>query len=816
VIAQDVRYAIRQLRMSPGFTLAAVLTLALGIGALTTVATWTNAVLFNPWPQVSDARSLRFIDATVLGNNGYSVHYDQMQFVRKQGRSFSDVAGLGITTLNLNLPGTQPVAVNAGVVSANYFQLLGVKPESGRFFQGDGNDRAYGTNDEIVLSEDLWRDRFGADPNIVGSTIAVNRHVFTVIGIAPSGYAGIYGGLAESAWVPLSSLRDQSPDAPPDPLSHFGLQAVVRLRPGVRDAEAAAELHTLARTFALQQKNGGYQGWDLNLRDTSHFQRGFFSVIGEQIPVLFGASGLLMVLVCINIASLLGQRAARRRREVAIRSALGAAPAQIARQVFVETGVLAMCGALAGWLASLGMSRALYLLMPDIGMPLVFNLHSDFRILAFVAAVAMAVTLVCGMFPVRQALRVSQNDALHEGGVAVAGRSRTRIGQRILLGLQLGICFVVLVCCGLLTRSALNIFKRDTGFNRSSALTAFLDLSRSGYSEERARIFQATLLERLRSTPGVVSATLTTHLPMGDWGSGNTRDLSVPGYVPSNGEQMAVVTDWEGSDFFRTMGIPLQQGRDFDTHDNSTAPDVAIVNEDMARRYWPQGNVIGSTVIVEKRARRIVGIVRNYAYHSPENTDPTPVLYLPVAQGPTGYGYVILALRTLTSPSAMAPQLRQAVDALDPSLPLENVRTLEDVTGQQYQMSRIPAEILGVYAISSVLVAMLGLYAVMAFSVIERHREFALRMALGSTRGGIFRLVLHGSASVAIIGLVTGAAGSIAAVRLLRSMLFGVASFDPVSYCTAATLLLLTVFLSGLVPARRAATIEPMRALRTE
>jgi putative ABC transport system permease protein len=303
---------------------------------------------------------------------------------------------------------------------------------------------------------------------------------------------------------------------------------------------------------------------------------------------------------------------------------------------------------------------------------------------------------------------------------------------------------------------------------------------------------------------------------MGDWGSGHTRDLSVPGYVPSQGEQMAVITDWEGPDFFRTMGIPLMWGRDFDTHDGATSPDVAIVNEDMARRYWPKGNVIGSSVVVEKRARRIVGIVRNYAYHSPENTDPTPVLYLPIAQGPTGYGYVILALRTRTSPSALAPRLREAVAALDPSLTLENVRTLEDITGQQYQMSRMPAEILGVYAISSLLVAMLGLYAVMAYSVIERHREFALRMALGSTRGGIFRLVLNGSASVAIIGLLTGGAGSFAAVRVLRSMLFGVASFDLVSYCTAATLLLLTVFAAGLAPARRAATIEPMQALRTE
>jgi predicted permease len=816
VLVQDVRYATQQLRMSPGFTLAAIFTLALGIGALTTVATWTNAVLFNPWPQVSDARSLRFIDATVLGNQGYSVHYDQVQFVRRQSKSFSGAAGFSFTMLNLNLPDTQPVAINAGVVSANYFQLLGVKPQVGQFFQANGDDRAYGSDNEIVLSDALWRDRFGADPSIIGRSISVNRHGFTVVGIAPSGYVGIYGGLAESAWVPLSSLRDLSPDAPQDPIRFYGLQAVVRLRPGVHDAEAAAELHTLARSFALEQKEKGYRGWDLNLRDASHFERGFFSVIGEQLPVLFGASGLLMLLVCINIASLLGQRAARRRREVAIRSALGAAPAQIARQVFIETGVLALGGALAGWAASVAMSRSLYLLLPNLGMPLVFNLQSDIRIVAFVAAIAMVVTLVCGMFPVRQALRVSQREAIHESGVAVMGRSRGRYGQQILLGVQLGICFIVLVCCGLLTRSALNIFSRDTGFDRSNTLTALLDLSRSGYSEQRARNFQDALLDRLGNMPGVASATFTTHLPMGDWGSGNTRDLSVPGYVPSKGEQMAVVTDWEGPGFFRTMGIGLQQGRDFDAHDNAASPDVAIVNEDMARRYWPKGDALGSSVIVEKRARRVVGIVRNYAYHNPENFDPAPVLFLPVAQGPTGYGYVILVLRTRTSPSAVAPELRQAVAALDPSLPLENVRTLEDVTAQQYQLSRIPAELLGVYAVSSVLVAMLGLYAVMAFSVIERHREFALRMALGSTRGGIFRLVMNGSMGVAIVGLVTGGAGCVAAVRVLRSMLFGVAPFDPVSYCTAATLLLLTVFISGVAPARRAATIEPMQALRTE
>jgi predicted permease len=813
----DIRFALRQLPKSPGFTLTAVLTLGLGIGALTTVATWTNAVLFNPWPQVTDARSLRFISATVLGSNGYSVHYDQHQFVRRQAHSFSDAALFTHPTLNLNRAGAQAQAIEGGVVSANYFHMLGVKPQLGRFFEANADDRAYGAHNELVLSDALWRDRFGADPNIVGRTVSINLHTFTIIGVAPAGFTGIFGGLAESAWVPLSALRDLSADAPPDPLLHYGLQEVVRLRPGITDATAAAELHTLAHIFASNQKESRYNGWDLNLGDSAHFQRGLFYTVGTQLPVLLGASGLLMVLVCINIASLLGQHAARRRREVAIRTALGARPSRIASQILAETGLLALAGGLAGWGASTILSRTLYILLPNFGIPLAFNLQSDPRILLFVAAVAAAVTLVCGMYPLRQSLRVSQQEALHQGGAALAGASQSRLGQRLLLGLQLGICFVVLVGCGLLTRSALNVFNRDPGFDRTNTLTAFIDLSRSGYNEQRAQTFHAALLERLRNAPGVASATLTTHLPLGDEGSGNTRDFSVSGYVPAKNDEMAVVTDFESSGFFHTMGIRTQQGREFDVHDNNSSADVAIVNEAMARRYWPNSSAIGGSVIVDKRPRRVIGIVSDYAYHNPADTDaPSPVLYLPLAQGTSGYGYAIIALRSRTTASAVAPQLRQAVSALDSSLPLEDVRSLEEVTGEQYQMSRIPAELLGVYAFSSVFVAMMGLYAVTAYSVIERHREFALRIALGSTRGGIFRLVLRGAASVALVGMVTGGLGSIAAVRLLHSMLFGVAAFDPVSYSAAAALLLLTVLVSGLVPARRAAIIQPMQALRSE
>jgi ABC-type antimicrobial peptide transport system permease subunit len=277
---------------------------------------------------------------------------------------------------------------------------------------------------------------------------------------------------------------------------------------------------------------------------------------------------------------------------------------------------------------------------------------------------------------------------------------------------------------------------------------------------------------------------------------------------------MEVVTDSEGPDFFHIMGIAMRRGREFDTHDNASTQPVAVINESMAHRYWPKGNAVGNSVMVDQRLRHIVGVVRDYAYSDPANTDPESILFLPLAQNYSSD--VIVALRSRTTASAISAQFRQAVAGLDSSLPLENVRSLEQVTNERYQISRIPAELLSVYAISSVLVAMLGLYAVTAYSVIERHREFALRLALGSTRAAVFRLVLSGSTWTAVVGLVTGGLGSIAAVRLLRSMLFGVAPFDPTSYCAAAALLLITVFLSGLVPARRAASVEPMQALRIE
>ena len=816
---QDLRYAMRQLRHAPGFTLAAVLTLALGIASLTTVFTWIKAVMFDPYPHVADPRTLRFIDATVRdGGSGYNVNYGVLEFLRDRDKSLDHLAAFTLNMLDLASPGAPPEVLAAGQVSSNYFQLLGLEPQLGTFFDPGAKDRVYGTHDEVVLSDRVWRVRFNADPHIVGRAIWLNRHPFTIIGVAPRDFSGIYGGAAEGLWVPLSALRSLQPDPAADPLAGSFLMFGGRLRPGVSSEGAAAELHTLAHQYAQQEqaRGGNMAGWDLNLRDSAHFERGFFGVIGEQMPVLLGAAGLLLILVCINTASLLGQRAARRRREIAIRTSLGAPSRRIASQLFTESLLLAILGGVAGWAASRLLAQSLYALLPNFGLPITFNLATDWRILSLVAALMMTVALLCGIVPVRQALRSSQKDALHQGAQSILGSSHNRRGRMVVLGLQLGLCFVVLTGSALLVRTLLNVLNRTRGFDRENVMTAMVSLSRSGYSEEKGLAFETALLDELRSSPVVRGATLTSHLPMGDWGSGNSRNLAVPGYTPAANESMSIVTDLEGPEFFRTMGIGMAQGREFTSQDRLGAPRVAVVNEDMAHRYWPRGNALGSTVIVggEKQPWQIVGIVKNYAYHNPQDTDPDPVLFLPILQ--RYQGDVLVAVRSRTTAEAVSPVLRQSVARLDGSLPLENLQTLRQVGEIIYQFSRIPVQMLGVFALASLLVATMGLYAVMAYAVTERTREFALRMAVGATRAQIVKQVINGGLETVAAGLAIGGVGAFFAVRLLRAMLFGVAPFDPISFIAAALVLVITVLAAGVAPAGRAASIQPMEALRTE
>jgi predicted permease len=809
---QDLRYSLRQLRKSPGLVLVVVLTLAVGIGAVTTVVTWANAVMFNPWPQVRDAGQLRFVSAVVNAGGGYSQHYNQLEYLRQNAHSFSDLTANEIAAFDLAGSGAVPERCWGGVVASDYFEFLGVQPVLGRGFTRH-DDRAYGSAPEVVISYDLWHSRFRGDPGILGKTVQVNRHLLTVVGVAPKGFAGIYGGLAQSLWAPLSELSEMI--GRPDPLiaGNFGLQIVVRLRAGVSDRQAGAELHTLAQQFARQQNSTYYHQWDLVLNDSAHMSRGIYGDIGEQMPFQAGAAVLLLILICANVAGLLIQRSTRRAREVAIRTALGATARQLIRQLLIETAVLTVIAGMAGWLFSLLLSRSLYALLPKFGIAIAFNLGTDWRILLFAIGVTGVVVVACGLLPARQVLRMSQVETLHAGSVSVLG-SRGGIMKRALVSLQLGICFVLLIAFGLLVRTLLNVLHRDPGFDTGNTLVAQLDLKRSGYTEEKGIAFQQSLLQKLRSVPEVQNVSLTSYVPMGASGGGNVRDVAVAGYVPAKDESMSVVTDSVGLDFFRTMRIPVVQGREFTDQDVSSAPCAVMVNEGMANKYWPKGNALGGRVTVSERECTVVGVVHNYVYRSVAWESGDPVLYVAMLQDYQGWFSIVM--RSRTSAYNVLPTLQSAVNSLDGTLPITDVESLADHIQVSYSGQKVPAEMIAVYGTCCLLVAMLGVYASMAYSVSERNREFALRMALGAERSQVLGLVMNSGLRVVAVGLLIGTIGAIFAVRVLKAMLFGVSTFDPASTLFAVVLVVLTACVAAIVPARRAASIEPMSALRTE
>ncbi len=810
---QDLRFALRQLKKNPGFATIAVLTLALGIGAVTTVFTWANAVLFNPWPQVRHANEIRTLDAGIHGDRGYTLHYNQLLYLREQHRGFAEATAHEMFPVDLASAGARPERNWAGIVASNYFQMLGVSPALGHTF-AIHDDRAYGSAPEVVISYDLWRTRFNGDPGIVGRTISVNRHPLTVIGVTPENFVGIYGGMAQSLWVPFSELSVLT-DGKSDPLmaGGFGLEVAARLRPGVTDEQASAELHTVARRFAAQQNSSFFADWDLFLSDAGHMSRGVFGDVSAMVPILLGAAGLLLALVCTNVAVLLIQRSSRRARELAIRSSLGASRRRILRQLLTETAVIAALAGVAGWAASLALSRAMYLLMPQIGMSFMFNLQPDARVLGFAFLLTALTLLACGLFPARQVLKISQVGALHDGAVSVVG-SNTRGRRNALLSVQLGLCFVVLVACGLLTRTFWNVVNRDPGFATDNTLVASIDLARAGYSQEKGLAFQRTLLEKLRSLPGVETASLTSYVPMGTSGGGNVRDIAVSGYQPAKNESMSIVTDSVAPDYFKALRIPILQGREFNDRDTDTAPCVAIVNQGMARKYWSQGNVLGSRIQVGKHSCEVVGVNRNIIYRNAVWDTGDPVVYLSLLQDYQGWFHVVF--RGTRSVETLLPGLDRAVSALDSSLPIEDIETLHDHIQASYSDAKVPAELIGVYGICSLLVAVLGVYAGLAYSVAERTREFALRVALGAERQRIFAMIVRESGKVAIGGVLVGAIGAFFAVRVMKSLLFGVSPFDPVSAAGAVLMLISAAAFAAWLPARRAASIEPMQALRAE
>jgi putative ABC transport system permease protein len=795
---QDFRYAARTLRKNPGFALVAIFTLALGIGANTAIFSVVNAVLLRPLP-FADADRLVDLSETFPGGFG-SVSVPDLEDWRRQSGAFQGIAAYAFRAFSLQ-GGDAPERITGQRVTANYFDVLGVRPELGRAFTPDeeraGNDRV------VVLSDALWRRDFAADPQIVNRTIPLNGENYTVVGVMPPDVAALYK--SAQIWAPL--VFSDAERAARD--NHLYL-SIGRIKPGVTLAQAQAEMDSIARRLAAQYPDSN-TGRGVRLLRINELLVGF---VRPTLLLLMAAVGFVLLIACANVANLLLTRAAGRTREIAIRIALGAGRLRLVRQFVTEGFVLSLAGgALGVALAWWGMTPLGALAFPFL--PRSGEIGIDARVLVFTLAVAALTSVVFGLAPAAQSVRVSVQESLKDGG----GGSSVGLGGGWLRSLfvvaEIASAFVLLVGAGLMIRSFVRLQRVEPGLNPEGVLSAKISLPPERYPDTDSTVrFDQRLLERVSALPGVEAAGLTSYLPIEEVGyNGN---VAVEGKTyPKNQEPIAefrVVSP----DYFRAVGVRLLRGRFLDERDREGAPFAVVINETMARQVWQGEDPLGKRVFNDTKAT-VVGVVsdvRNAGLSVP----PQAEMYGSYTQGLwTGSRRnVRLVVRSRVDAASLSEALRREVRAIDPTLPVYGVRSMREVIGTTLSYQRMSTTLLALLAALALTLALVGIYGVMSYTVAQHTREIGIRMALGAQTSDILRLVVGRGMFLTAVGVALGAAGSFALTRFITSQLYDVKATDPATFAAIALLLSLVALLACLVPARRATKVDPMVALRYE
>ena len=813
----DVRYAARSLWRSPGFTAVAVLTLGLGIGANSAIFTLVDAVLLRRPAGVVEPNRLVSIYTSDFSSGDFGTSsYPDFEAIRAERQVFASVAAYSFQPVSLST-GEQAEMLNATLVSAEYFSLLGLVPGAGRLI-GPDDVTAPGTSPVAVVSHGMWRTRFGGEPGAVGRTVRVNGREFTVIGVTPPGFRGLQGVLENELWIPIT--MDPALDA--DDLTSMGNRSflvVGRLADGVTAEQAQARLTALARSrfeqFPDWWRTVRGDGRKLTLRPESYARvppQGR-AVVVTMSAMLMIVVGLVLLIACANIANLLLARATGRAREIAVRLSLGATRRRLVQQLLTESVLIALLGGVAGLAAAGWVADLIVRLRPPVSFPIRLAVETDARVLWFTLGVSLLTGIVFGLLP---ALRASRPQLVAElKGDVVRRRAGSRYGLRDLLVVgQLAVSLVLLVGAALFLRSLGRAQAVDPGFDAENVVLMSFALEAQGYNQARTRAFYDQLLERARALPGVEGATLATSVPLG--GSYGRRGTRIEGYTPGPGESTEINWNVVGADYFRVMRVPVMRGRAFTGLDRDGAPLVVVINEAFARRYWPGEDPIGKGISVtgaEGPFRPVVGVVADGKYRSLAE-DPLPYMYLPFGQ--QYRAWMTLHVRSAGDPGPVLARLRQEVQSLDPNLPIVNPTTLKEQIGIAVLPQRLAATLLSAFGVLAVLLAVIGLYGVMAYAVSQRTREFGIRTALGATWRDVVRQVVGEGLLLAGTGLVIGLAVAAAVTRFARAFLFDVSPLDPVAFGAVTLLLLGVTAVASYVPARRATRVDPMVALRYE
>jgi putative ABC transport system permease protein len=807
---QDLRYALRVLVKNPGFTLVAVLTLALGIGANTAIFSVVNTVLLKPLPYPNpDSLVKIWTHFTGIGLPNDQNWFSPPEFrdVRQQNRSLSDVSVVSTGTFSLGVSGN-PQSLNGATVSPNFFTLLGINPRLGRTFSAEEGEQ--GHDRVIVLGYGLWQRVFGSDPQIVGKDIAIDGRARKVIGVMPQGFE--YPSPAD-LWTPQVFAPT---DFAPKNRGNHGYEVLARIKPGLSLAQARSDMESVSKSIIEQNRAYPYQkfGFALILHPVLEETVGD---VKTSLWVLMGAVGFVLLLVCANVAGLLLVRSTARQKEIAVRIALGAGIRRVVRQLLTESLLLSLVGGLLGLLLTPLLLRVIVTLSAT-ALPRVVSTGIDVGALLFTFAVAVGTGILFGLAPALEASRGVQYQILKEGGrTGTEGRTTQRL-RRIFVAAEAALAVLLLAGSGLLLRSFVKLLAVDPGFRSENVLTVQVALPNAKYPKpEQTRAFFRDLVDRVQKLPGVQAAGAVSSLPLSGSGNSGTTTVDSRAVSPQDGSPEA---DWRvlTPGFFEAMGVSLVSGRFFDARDADTASPVAIIDETMARTYWPNEDPIG------KRIKRggtesptpwmsIVGVVRHVRYRTLEARSRVQ-LYWPEAQNPTNF--MGLAIRTSADPMSLAPAVQKTVLELDPEQPVDHVLTMQDVMADSLARRRLTLTLLAAFAGGAILLAALGIYGVTAYMVTQRQQEIGLRMALGASRTDVLGLVVKQGMSLMLAGLGAGLLLSLGLTWVLGSLLFSVRPYDPISLAAAAAALAVVALLACSLPAWRAARVDPLVALRYE
>ncbi len=813
-IVQDLRYGLRMALRNPGFTAVAVLTLAIGIAVNTTVFSWVDMMLLRPIPGAARGEELAVFETTGPDGGALPSSWPDIRDYRDHLQLLSGLAASTPSTMTIG-EGDHAGRIWAELVSTNYFSVLGVEPALGRMFSeqecGDREDACA----VAVIGNGLWKTRYYGDPRIIGSTVILNRQRLTIIGVAPAAFRSSMPGLTLSIWAPITmgtrfgifghgALEERG--------SRY-FMGTARMKPGVSLAQARAECSALARQIARlnPRENAGISATLLPVRK-GHF--GGQVMMAGPLTILMTVCGLVFLIVCANVSSLLLARSMARQKEFSVRLAMGAGRGRLARQLFSETLILAVLGVLAGVPLAMWMSQSLGYLMPrGAVVPVSLDIPLNSEILGFNILLCAAACLISGIAPALQSGRAGLNETLKEGGRSgVAGRRSERT-RGVLVICEMALALMAIIGTGLFARSFQMARRINPGFDPGNVLVSRLELAAAGYAPTERTRFCERLRDRLSAQPGIVSVGWADVVPL--WFTGNPwDDVQVEGYVPAAKESMKIMRNVVSPGYLELMRIPVVEGRSFSEHDDENGPPVIVVNRTFARHFYGDRTAVGRRVRAWNRWFTIAGVVRDSKYVTP-NEPATKYFYAPSRQA-YGSPWVNVFVRTTGDPEQAVADERNAARAIDPAIGIFDAMPLTESIGASLFGQKTAAVMLGVLGIVALVLSATGLYSVTAYSVAQRTREIGLRMALGARPADVFALVVRRGMRLTLVGVALGMVAALAVTRLASSLLVHVSATDPLVFAGASIFLAAVALAANYLPARRATRIDPNEALRCE